>query len=361
MRNGKSPEWRTSPRDTPQMARMALTSTGGRRRSRRPTCRPPQRERPLPCTAGGSPSEPCSASSSSRAFTYDRPSRYWSPRGRRGSTTIAGRTSAQPGGRPPTTTPRGRPAPAQLGYGDGDEATVLSYGSNSSNRRITYYFRRAFTVANPAALAALTVRYVRDDGCVIYSTASRSSRSNMPSGTVTYTTRAIDRHQRRGRERVASSRRSIRRCSSPAPTSSPSKCTSSRRRAATSASISSCAQPRRRRRRRPSRLTSPANRGVSNNPAVTLQRVGGRTARARERDAVHRRPAADRRVQRTGAGGGRADHGGHADARRRRQPVDQRRRPDAARARPDEVPDARRRAAGQVPGRRRSSRRRRCR
>ena len=38
---------------------------------------------------------------------------------------------------------------AQLGYGDGDEATVLSYGSNPLNRRITYYFRRAFTVANP--------------------------------------------------------------------------------------------------------------------------------------------------------------------------------------------------------------------
>ena len=79
---------------------------------------------------------------------------------------------------------------AQLGYGDGDEATVLSYGSNSNNRRITYYFRRSFTVANPAAFAALAVRFVRDDGCIIYINGVEVVRSNMPSGTVTYTTRA---------------------------------------------------------------------------------------------------------------------------------------------------------------------------
>ncbi len=79
---------------------------------------------------------------------------------------------------------------AQLGYGDGDESTVLSYGANASNRRITYYFRRAFTVADPAAIAALTLRYVRDDGCIIYLNGVEVVRSNMPAGTVTYTTRA---------------------------------------------------------------------------------------------------------------------------------------------------------------------------
>jgi len=79
---------------------------------------------------------------------------------------------------------------AQLGYGDGDESTVLSYGSNSSNKRITYYFRRSFIVANPASIAALTVRFVRDDGCVVYLNGTEVVRSNMPSGTVTYTTRA---------------------------------------------------------------------------------------------------------------------------------------------------------------------------
>ena len=80
--------------------------------------------------------------------------------------------------------------PAQLGYGDGDEATVISYGNNPNNRRITYYFRRSFTVTNPAALASLAVRVVRDDGCVIYLNGVEVARSNMPTGTITYTTRA---------------------------------------------------------------------------------------------------------------------------------------------------------------------------
>jgi hypothetical protein len=79
---------------------------------------------------------------------------------------------------------------AQLGYGDGDEATVLSYGSSTTNRRITYYFRRSFTVSSPAALSALTVRYVRDDGAVIYLNGVEVVRSNMPTGTIGYTTRA---------------------------------------------------------------------------------------------------------------------------------------------------------------------------
>src|SRR6187402_1029000 len=54
---------------------------------------------------------------------------------------------------------------AQLGYGDGDESTVISYGTSSTNKRITYYFRRQFTVTSPA-FSALTLRYVRDDGAV---------------------------------------------------------------------------------------------------------------------------------------------------------------------------------------------------
>ncbi len=41
---------------------------------------------------------------------------------------------------------------AQLGYGDGDESTVLSYGGDTSNRRITYYLRRAFTVADTSTI-----------------------------------------------------------------------------------------------------------------------------------------------------------------------------------------------------------------
>ena len=79
---------------------------------------------------------------------------------------------------------------AQLGYGDGDETTTLSYGSSTTNRHITYYFRRGFTVSNPASLAALSVRFLRDDGCVIYLNGVEVVRSNMPSGAVSATTLA---------------------------------------------------------------------------------------------------------------------------------------------------------------------------
>ncbi len=81
--------------------------------------------------------------------------------------------------------------PAQLGYGEGDEATVISYGSNPNNRRITYYFRRSFTVTNPGVFASLVVRFVRDDGAVIYLNGVEVARSNMPSGTINYLTRAV--------------------------------------------------------------------------------------------------------------------------------------------------------------------------
>ncbi len=79
---------------------------------------------------------------------------------------------------------------AQLGYGDGDEITTLGFGGDISNRYITYYFRHNFTVASPADFAALTARFVRDDGVVVYLNDIEVLRSNMPTGTVTNTTLA---------------------------------------------------------------------------------------------------------------------------------------------------------------------------
>jgi hypothetical protein len=79
---------------------------------------------------------------------------------------------------------------AQFGYGDGDEATVISYGPSTINRYITSYFRRTFTVADPTVFASLTLRYVRDDGIVVYLNGTEVVRSNMPTGTIGYTTRA---------------------------------------------------------------------------------------------------------------------------------------------------------------------------
>lgn len=80
--------------------------------------------------------------------------------------------------------------PAQLGYGDGDEATVVSFGPNASAKYITTYFRRAFTVADPAAFAGLTLRVLRDDGAVVYLNGNEVFRTNMPAGAVSSSTLA---------------------------------------------------------------------------------------------------------------------------------------------------------------------------
>ncbi len=79
---------------------------------------------------------------------------------------------------------------AQLGYGDGDETTVLSYGGNSNNKYITYYFRHEFNVSNPNQSNSLNLEILRDDGAVVYINGTEVQRTNMPSGTINYLTHA---------------------------------------------------------------------------------------------------------------------------------------------------------------------------
>jgi hypothetical protein len=78
--------------------------------------------------------------------------------------------------------------PAQLGYGDGDEATVISYGGDASNKQPCSYFRRDFVAADPAAYGRATLKILRDDGCVAYLNGQEVARSNMPAGEITYDT-----------------------------------------------------------------------------------------------------------------------------------------------------------------------------
>lgn len=80
--------------------------------------------------------------------------------------------------------------PAQLGYGDGDEATAVSYGPNGSAKYITTYFRHVFSVASPSSYQSLTLRVVRDDGAIVYLNGVEVFRSNMPAGAVTSSTLA---------------------------------------------------------------------------------------------------------------------------------------------------------------------------
>ena len=75
---------------------------------------------------------------------------------------------------------------AQLGYGDGDEATVIGWGPNSNSRYVTTYFRRSFDIADPSVFAALLVRLLRDDGGVVYLNDVEVFRSNMGGGAPLY-------------------------------------------------------------------------------------------------------------------------------------------------------------------------------
>jgi chitodextrinase len=73
-----------------------------------------------------------------------------------------------------------------LGYGgSGGYGTVVSFGPNASQKYLTTYFRRTFTVANAASVQSLLLRLLRDDGAVVYVNGTEVARSNMPAGTIT--------------------------------------------------------------------------------------------------------------------------------------------------------------------------------
>ncbi|MES2630108.1 MAG: T9SS type A sorting domain-containing protein [Bacteroidota bacterium] len=58
--------------------------------------------------------------------------------------------------------------PAELGFGEGDEATVLSFGPDASNKYITAYFRKSFTISDLSQYTSIQFNYKRDDGMVLY-------------------------------------------------------------------------------------------------------------------------------------------------------------------------------------------------
>ena len=57
--------------------------------------------------------------------------------------------------------------PAQLGYGDGDEATLVNMVRMLRPKFITTYFRKTFSVADASLFSNLALRVLRDDGVII--------------------------------------------------------------------------------------------------------------------------------------------------------------------------------------------------
>jgi len=84
--------------------------------------------------------------------------------------------------------------PAELGYGDDDEATAVNKGGSGSKTHNTIYFRRHFTLNSVNRGDRLLLELLRDDGAVVYLNGTEIIRSNMPSGTVLYSTTATSKN-----------------------------------------------------------------------------------------------------------------------------------------------------------------------
>jgi len=82
---------------------------------------------------------------------------------------------------------------AELGYGDGGEATTVSFGSNSNNKYVTTYFRKTFNVTDPSAYDYLSLEAIRDDGMVVYLNGVEVWNDGLPTSFdyLTYATQTI--------------------------------------------------------------------------------------------------------------------------------------------------------------------------
>ena len=77
---------------------------------------------------------------------------------------------------------------AQLGYGDGDEVTVVGFGPNPSDKHITTYFRHSFAVGDLGEITGAMLRILRDDGAVVYLNGVEVVRTNLPDGPIDFET-----------------------------------------------------------------------------------------------------------------------------------------------------------------------------
>jgi acid phosphatase type 7 len=68
---------------------------------------------------------------------------------------------------------------AELGYGEGDEATIVSFGPNANAKYITTYFRKTFSITGIQQYAHFMFSLYRDDGAIIYINGHRVYATNI--------------------------------------------------------------------------------------------------------------------------------------------------------------------------------------
>jgi hypothetical protein len=85
--------------------------------------------------------------------------------------------------------PSGR---AQLGFGDGDEATVIRAEAADGENTITFYFRQEFAVTDSTVFTNLVLTLLRDDGGVVYLNGAEAYRSpTLPAAPLAITYRTL--------------------------------------------------------------------------------------------------------------------------------------------------------------------------
>jgi hypothetical protein len=84
----------------------------------------------------------------------------------------------------------------QLGYGDGDETTILNAGcipvTTCTSKFITTYFRKNITIGSTATYVNYTLNVKRDDGVIVYIDGAEVYRNNIAAGAFNYLTLATN-------------------------------------------------------------------------------------------------------------------------------------------------------------------------
>lgn len=80
--------------------------------------------------------------------------------------------------------------PAKLGYGNGDERTLVNYGGNQTRKYTTTYFRTSFNIPATAKFSFFKIKAYVDDGMVVYINGKEVCRTSMGGGLIKHNTLA---------------------------------------------------------------------------------------------------------------------------------------------------------------------------
>jgi len=80
--------------------------------------------------------------------------------------------------------------PGLLGYGNGNEATEISFGTNPNRKNVTAYFRQTFEIKDAILIDKVTFKLLRDDAAAIYLNGGEIYRDKNLSRTASHTTMA---------------------------------------------------------------------------------------------------------------------------------------------------------------------------